>query len=253
MSIITIATDFGTADGFSAAMAGVIKSIAPNVELVEVTHNLKGIVKTILVIKRYFSFYPKGTIHLAVVDPTVGSDRKALIGCSEDYFFVGPDNGIFSKAASGSEHMDWWAIDVSCLPSGKISSTFHGRDIFAPAAALLAAGKSPNELGKKIEAVETIDLPQPIVRPKMIEGEVIDIDNFGNLVTNIEADMFTTGMFVSFVNGEEMPILNTYSDIPQGKPLGYTGSAGYLEIGINMGRADSFFNADIGRKVILIL
>lgn len=253
MSIITIATDFGTTDGFSAAMIGVMKSIAPKTELLEVTHYLKGIVKTNLVIERYFSFYPKGTIHLVVVDPTVGSDRKALIGYNGEYYFVGPDNGIFSKAASRSGHIDWWAIDISCLPSGQISSTFHGRDIFAPAAALLATGKSPGELGKKIEAVETIDLPQPIVKPKMIEGEIIDIDNFGNLVTNIEAGMFATGMFLYLEPDEEIPIVGTYSDVLQGKPLGYTGSTGYLEIGINMGRADSFFSADIGRKVMLIL
>jgi len=253
MSIITIATDFGTADGFTAAMIGIMKSIAPDAELVEVTHNLKGIVKTNLVIERYFSFYPKGTIHLVVIDPTVGSDRKPLIGYSGDYFFVGPDNGIFSKAASRSGHMDWWAIDVPCLPSGQISSTFHGRDIFAPAAALLAAGKSPNELGKKVETAVTIDLPQPEVKAKMIAGEVIDIDNFGNLVTNIEAGMFTIGMILNLGADEGIPIVNTYSDVPQGKPLGYTGSAGYLEIGVNMGRADSFFNADIGRKVMLIL
>ena len=253
MSIITIATDFGTADGFTAAMIGVIKSIAPDAELVEVTHNLKGIVKTNLVIERYYSYYPNGAIHLVVIDPTVGSNRKALIGYSGDYFFVGPDNGIFSKAASRSGYIDWWAIDVSCLPSGQISSTFHGRDIFAPAAALLASGKSPNELGKKIKAVETIDLAQPVVKPKMIEGEVIDIDNFGNLVTNIESSMFTTGMLLNLEADEGIPIVNTYSDVPPGKPLGYAGSAGYLEIGSNLGRADSFFKANIGRKVMLIL
>jgi S-adenosylmethionine hydrolase len=242
MSIITIATDFGTADGFTAAMTGVMKSIAPETELIDVTHNLKGIVKTNLVIEKYFSFYPKGTVHLVVIDPTVGSDRKPLIGYSGDHFFVGPDNGIFSKAASRSGHMDWWAIDVSCLPSGQISSTFHGRDIFAPAAALLATGKSPSDLGKKIETVVTVDLPRPEVKAKMITGEVIDIDNFGNLVTNIESSMFTEGMFINLEADEGIPIVKTYS-----------GSAGYLEIGINMGRADTFFGADIGRKVMLIL
>jgi S-adenosylmethionine hydrolase len=188
-----------------------------------------------------------------VVDPTVGSDRKPLIGYSGDYFFVGPDNGIFSKAASRSGNMDWWAIDVSCLPSGQISSTFHGRDIFAPAAALLATGKSPSDLGKKIETVVIVDLPRPEVKAKMIAGEVIDIDNFGNLVTNIESSMFTTGMFLNLEADEGIPIVKTYSDVQQGKPLGYAGSAGYLEIGINMGRADTFFGADIGRKVMLIL
>jgi S-adenosylmethionine hydrolase len=253
MSIITVATDFGTADGFSAAMTGVIKSISPDAELVEVTHNLKGIVKTNLVIERYYSYYPKNSIHLVVIDPTVGSDRKPLIGYNGRYYFVGPDNGIFSKAASRSKYCDWWAIDVSCLPSGKISSTFHARDIFAPAAALLAAGKSPNELGKKVKSVETIDLPQPVIQSKMIVGEVIDIDNFGNLITNIESKMFTVGMSINLEADEGIPIVNTYSDVPQGKPLGYLGSAGYLEVGVNMGRADTFFAADIGRKVMLIL
>ena len=253
MSIITIATDFGTADGFVAAMIGKIKSIAPKTELVEVTHSLKGIVKANLVIERYYSYYPEGTIHLVVVDPTVGSERKPLIGYNGNYYFVGPDNGIFSKAAAKSKYCDWWDVDVSCLPAGKISSTFHGRDIFAPAAALLAGGKTPNEIGKKIKAIQTIDLPQPVVKSKMVVGEVIDIDNFGNLVTNIESTMFTNGMFINLEADEGIPIVNTFSDVPPGKPLGYAGSAGYLEIAINMGRADSFFKAVAGKKVMLIL
>jgi S-adenosylmethionine hydrolase len=253
MRIVTLATDFGTSDGFAAAMIGVMKSITPDFELVEVSHGLKGIVKTSLVIERYFMCYPHGTIHVVVVDPTVGSERKALIGFNGDYFFVGPDNGIFSRAASLSGRFNWWEIDVSRMPSRHISSTFHGRDIFAPAAAMLAGGCLPGELGERVDSIATIDLPRPVVQSKSIEGEIIDIDNFGNLITNIKADMFTAGMVVRLWNNANMPILSAFSDVPRGQPLGYAGSAGYLEIGINMERADVRFQATIGGKVLVIL
>lgn len=253
MRIITLATDFGTADGFTAAMIGTMKSIAPEFDLVEVTHDLKGIVKTNLVIERYFNCYPSGTIHLIVLDPTVGSDRKALVGSNGDYYFVGPDNGIFSRIASLSNNFEWWAIDAARLPDRKISATFHGRDVFAPAAAMLAAGKRPEDLGEKLEAIVQVDLPEPEIKSKSIEGEIIDIDNFGNLITNIKSDTFTAGMVVRLWNETNLPILNTFSDVPQGQPLGYAGSAGYLEIGINMGRADSHFQAAVGAKVTVIL
>lgn len=253
MAIITIATDFGTADGFVGAMTGVIKSIAPDAELAHVTHGLKSIVKTSLVIERYYSYYPDGTIHLVVIDPTVGSDRNALLGFDGKYFFIGPDNGIFSRVILKSKHVDWWAINISSLPSGKISSTFHGRDIFAPAAALVASGKTPNEVGEKINNVVSIDLPRPQINARSIEGEVIDIDSFGNLISNIDSSMFSIGMILSFENAENIPIAKTYSDVVLGDPLGYTGSAGYLEIGINGGRAENFFKAKIGLKVRVML
>ena len=252
MSIITIATDFGTVDGYAAAVKGVIKSITPEADMVDITHELEGIFKAALVLTRYYSSYPSGTVHLVVVDPTVGSPRSALIGYDGKYHFVGPDNGIFTRIAVGNQESKWWAIDSSRLPSPKCSNTFHGRDIFAPAAALLARGISRDEIGEKIDMPIQIQIPQPMVLDDGVWGEIIDIDRFGNLVTNIGSEIIKDGAAVALEDDVSIGLARTYSDVPKGEPLAYIGSLGYLEIGVNLGRADTYFSVGVGRKVRVI-
>ncbi len=249
MSIITIASDFGTIDGYVGTIKGVIKSMAPDCEIIDVAHDLDGIVKASIALKRYYSFYPAGTVHLIIFDPTVGSDRKALIGRDGKYFFVGPDNGVFSRLIDDNPDARWLEIDSNKLGRREFSPTFHGRDIFAPAAALLASGKSPDDLGGWIEAPVILNLPNPREIADGIEGQIIDVDKFGNLMANIPKGMMPK--LASVVLGECGPLrlLKTYSDVPIGKPLAYIGSLGYLEIGLNRGRADDFFGASIGDKV----
>ncbi|MEE9553042.1 MAG: SAM-dependent chlorinase/fluorinase [candidate division Zixibacteria bacterium] len=253
MSIVTIATDFGTADGYVAAVKGVIKSIAPDSELIDVTHDLDSIVKSSLVIIRYYSLYPTGTVHLMVVDPTVGSDRKALIGHDGNYYYVGPDNGIFSRIIAACPDLRWWIIDQTKVKQGEISATFHGRDIFAPAAAMIAKGISPDKIGKRIKNPISLELPEPKSIENGIEGEIIDIDKFGNLIANISGEMIRGDVTIFPGEKESLSLVKTYSDVPQGKPLAYIGSLGYLEIGVNSGRADNYFRASIGDKVRVVV
>lgn len=249
MGIITIATDFGHIDGYTAAIKGVIKTIAPETEIVDVTDDLTGILKASLVLMRYYPYYPAGTVHLVIVDPTVGSERKALIGQSENQYFVGPDNGLFSRVIAGNPDSKWWSVDISSLPRPATSTTFHGRDIFAPVAALLSMNHDPDSLGHRIEKPLTLDIPRPVERDGLIEGEIIDIDNFGNLVTNISSDMFQQKMKITLADREPIPFVRTFSDVPLQSPLAYIGSLGYLEIAVNLGRADSYFDIGIGGKV----
>ena len=249
MGIITIATDFDPTDGYTATMKGVIKTLAPKAEIIDVTDGLSGILKASLVLMRYYSYYPPGTVHLMIVDPDVGSERKALIGQADDFYFVGPDNGIFSRVISEKPDSIWWSIDASSLPYPAMSATFHGRDIFAPAAALLSVNLDPDSLGKRIKRPQTLEIPQPAVHHNAVEGEIIDIDNFGNLITNISSDMLQQRMMITLANRESIPFVKTFSDVPPQSPLAYIGSLGYLEIAVNLGRADVYLDIGIGGKV----
>lgn len=249
MGIITIATDFGHIDGYTAAMKGVIKTIAPEVEIIDVTDDLTGILKASFVLMRYYPYYPPGTVHLVIVDPTVGSERKALIGQSEDQYFVGPDNGLFSRVIAGEPDSKWWSIDISSLPHPATSTTFHGRDIFAPAAGLLAINRDPDSIGNRTKRPLTLEIPEPVDRHNVIEGEIIDVDNFGNLITNISSDMFQQRLKITLADREPIPFVRTFSDVPLQSPLAYIGSLGYLEIAVNLGRADRYFDICIGGKI----
>jgi S-adenosylmethionine hydrolase len=251
MGIITIATDFGSIDGYAAAMKGIIKTIAPEAELVDVTDDLTGILKASFVLMRYYPYYPAGTVHLVIVDPTVGSERKALIGEVENHYFTGPDNGVFSGVIAGNPDSKWWFIDISSLPSAGASATFHGRDIFAPAAALLAVNRDPDSLGKRTRQPLTLEIPEPVDRQNVIEGEIIDIDNFGNLITNISLDMLQGRKKITLADKEPVPFAKTFSDVPPQSPVAYIGSLGYLEIAVNLGRADSYFDIGVGGKVMV--
>lgn len=249
MGIITIATDFGSPDGYTAAMKGVIKSTAPDAELISITDDLSGIFKAAIVLSRYYSHFPSNTVHLVVVDPTVGSERRALVGRDDRYSFVGPDNGLFSCVLEDKPHSKWWSIENQNLPPREISSTFHGRDIFAPAAALLASGRAPEDLGRPIDDPCRIEIPRPDEKGSVITGEIIDIDKFGNLITNIKQDMLAGKRSIFLEKKEEIPFVKSFSDVPRSAPLAYVGSLGFLEIAVNLGRADSLFGVDIGWKV----
>ncbi len=251
MGIITIATDFGSADAYTATMKGVIKTIAPEAEIIDVTDDLIGIPKASLVLMRYYSYYPAGTVHLVIVDPTVGSERKALIGQVENQYFVGPDNGVFSRVIAEKPHSKWWSVDISSLPYRAMSTTFHGRDIFAPAAALLSINRHPDALGDRSKRPLTLEIPRPVDRHNVIEGEIIDIDNFGNLITNISSDMLQQRTMITLADREPIPFVKTFSEVPPQRPLAYIGSLEYLEIAINLGRADSHFDIGIGGKVVV--
>jgi S-adenosylmethionine hydrolase len=252
MALITLATDFGRQDGYNGAVIGVIKSLAARSEVIEVTSELDSIFKASLVLWRYYSDYPIGTVHLIVVDPTVGTERRALVGADSRYLFVGPDNGIFTRIMEDGRDSTWYEIDTAKLRAPEFSNTFHARDIFAPAAAMLSMGKAPDVLGRKIVDPVTIKIPQPVVKDYMVKGEIIDIDSFGNLIINIPGEVVGDGAKV-IMKETKIPLRRTFADVKLGFPAAYIGSLGLLEIAVNRGRADSHFRARVGTKVTVKL
>jgi S-adenosylmethionine hydrolase len=249
MSIITLATDFGTSDGYVGEIKGVIKALSPNSKIIDITHDLIGIKKTSLTVSRYYSRFPDGTIHMVIVDPTVGSNRKAIIGVTDKYIFVGPDNGIFSYVQMMEKRIDWWSAVITKIGPDSKSSTFHGRDVFAPAAAMLALGRKPDEFCDRLDQIVILNIPVVVKDGESIIGEIIDIDHFGNLITNIIiSDKLEIGS-VTIGNQPNIPFVKTFSDVAVNSPLAYKGSGSYLEIGINSGRANEFFNSEIGMKI----
>jgi hypothetical protein len=185
MVIITLLTDFGVKDPYGAIMKGVILSINPDVKTIDITHEVEAqdIREAAFIIKEYYSYFEKGTIHLAVVDPMVGSDRRPIIVMKDDYLFVGPDNGIFTLIAD--EGAEIYGIENRTFMAEHISNTFHGRDIFAPAAAHLSLRFHPSAFGIRVD--NPVRLPNlfPRIDGETMGGIIIRFDRFGNGITNI--------------------------------------------------------------------
>ncbi len=261
--VITLTTDFGNKDPFAGTMKGVILNINPSVNVVDITHGITphNIIEAAFVIENCFSFFPRKTIHVVVVDPGVGSSRRALIVASENYYFVGPDNGVFSRIYKISENPV--VINITSehyfLPAR--SSTFHGRDIFAPVAGWLSKGIEISHFGEQIQDYVTIDMP--IARrlsDNIIEGEVIYIDNFGNLITNISAieikslsNLDANKKLNFFILDREAPLKNYYSEGKENSLCSIINSFGYLEFFIYRGSASSALGINVGEKVRVIL
>jgi len=245
-SIITITTDFGTVDGYVGEMKGVIMSRAPHAAIVDVTHDIppQDIDRARLTLARVWRRFPAGTIHLVVVDPGVGSSRAALAVASDERFLVGPDNGVLSPALliPGAR-----AIELNIPPSA--SATFHGRDVFAPAAASLADGVPLESLG--------VDARSPIIRRTAeptrradgaLVGEVIFIDRFGNAVTNL---LGLRGGLVE-IGEARIPVRHTYADVDEGGVVALVGSTGFVEIAIRDADAATRLGLRRGSRVVLV-
>ena len=241
--IITILTDFGTADGYVGEMKGVLLSTSPASHLVDISHDVARHDTNggRLTLARYWRRFPRGTIHLAVVDPAVGSERAALAVESEGFFLVGPDNGILSPAllSPGAR-----VVSLPIPPSA--SNTFHGRDVFAPAAAALANGIPLDTLGQPHESPVLLRTPEPHRLPDgTIEGEIIHIDRFGNAITNI---ISPRDGFFQTSNGP-VRVARTYASVESGEALALTGSTGLLEIAVRDGSAHSQLGLKLGDTV----
>jgi S-adenosylmethionine hydrolase len=245
--IVTLLTDFGTADGYVGEMKGVLSSLAPNAVLVDVAHDVAphDVDGARLALARYWRRFPEGTVHLVVIDPGVGSARGALAATSEGRFLVGPDNGVLSPALL---HADARCVSLP-LPAGA-APTFHGRDVFAPAAAQLALGAALETLG--------LEQDQPVIRrtPEAtrrsdggVQGEVITVDRFGNAVTNLLA---MRGGEVR-VGTLALPVRRTYADVASGEPLALVGSSGLVEIAVRDGSAALTFGLTRGSEVVLVV
>lgn len=242
---ITLLTDFGTADGYVAEMKGVLLTHAPAVPIIDVTHDVPphDVEFARLTLARYWRRFPAGTVHVCVVDPGVGSERAAIAVASGGHWFVGPDNGLLSPAL--------FALDAQVValpvPSGA-SATFHGRDVFAPAAARLAMGDALEQFGEVFPDPVRRRTPAPFRRSDgTIVGEVLTIDRFGNAVTNLIARAECT---VS-AGTVTLPVTRTYSDVPRGSPVALVGSSGLIEIAIRDGHAANALGLARGAQVTL--
>lgn len=244
-ALITLFTDFGTADGYVAEIKGVLYELAPNVDVVDLSHDVpsQGVEHTRLAVARYWRRFPTGTVHLVIVDPGVGSERAALAVASDGRFLVGPDNGVLSPALLTSDAM---TVRLSIPPHA--APTFHGRDVFAPAAAALASGAALESLGVAFATPVIRRTPNAVRTPDgALLGEVIAIDRFGNLVTNL----VTTGDHVVEFARRRLPLRVTYADVAPGTLVAMVGSSGLVEIALRDGHAAQTLGAQIGEPVIL--
>ncbi|GAB5046680.1 SAM hydrolase/SAM-dependent halogenase family protein [Thermodesulfovibrio sp. TK110] len=237
--IITILTDFGLKDPFVGQMKGVILSINPNVKIVDITHEIEpqAVEDAAFVLYESFRYFPEGSIHIAVVDPEVGSQRKALIVSSQGHCFIAPDNGILSYVLKEP----FYAVSIENEKYFlRKSSTFQGRDVFAPAAAWLSKGIEITEFGtplKEIQIFKTLNDIQEF--DDKIVGKIVYIDRFGNAITNIKPENKKIRQIK--VKGLTLPVVSFYSQYPH-KPAAVINSDGFIEIFIYMGNAKEVLN-----------
>ncbi len=265
-TIITLTTDFGLTDAYTAVMKGVILRINPEVTVVDICHTIQpqNIRQAAFILSTAYNYFPSQTIHLVVVDPGVGTDRRPIILKTPRMYFVAPDNGVLSyvidalasqprqdsqRVSLGPDlkayvitHADYWLKPVS--------QTFHGRDIFAPVAARLSLGMPPSTLGENVDTITAFPIPHPYSRENVIIGQVLHIDAFGNLITNIrQENLLERGQSNTIVAGDKRisGLARTYAE---GEGLiALIGSSGYLEISLKNGNASVFLHAQAGDEV----
>ncbi|MCE5252324.1 SAM-dependent chlorinase/fluorinase [bacterium] len=254
--LVTLTTDFGTRDPYAGIMKGVLYSSNPNVTVIDITHDIAphDIIDAAFTLARVFEYFPAGTVHVAVVDPEVGGQRKNVALKTDRSIFIGPDNGIFAMVLEKTKPNEIREITNPPFILDKISSTFHGRDVYAPCAGHLSSGKNFGDVGPVVERLKKLDFPEITYKGNVLIGEVIAIDSFGNLITNISRHSFKS--FIGRQNAEIFfgperfqKIMDHYSEVPKGSPLALFGSSGHLEISMNEGNAASYFMTAKGCKV----
>ena len=255
--IITLLTDFGHSDVYAGAMKGVILSIAPEARIVDLTQGIppQNIEVGAMQLAAAAPYFPPGTVHLAVVDPGVGTSRKAIALFENGHVFVGPDNGLLTLAAGPKAKGRLLENPRYRLKS--VSPTFHGRDLFAPAAAYLSRGVDPATLGPAARPKAKLMLPQPYRENGELVGEVIAVDGFGNVVTNVSAAALRkafrdlSGFSVEARGARIRGLSRTYGDRSSGSLVALIGSAGYLEIAEVNGSAVQRLGLSPGEKIVL--
>ncbi len=250
MAIITLTTDFGTRDHYAAAMRGVLLSLAPKSPICDITHDIEphNVLHGAFVLRNAWPWFPEGTIHVAVVDPGVGSERRLLLGRYEGRYILAPDNGLITMLHRTLRLEEMRLIENRRYFLAGLSTTFHGRDILAPVAAHLASGIRPREFGRSTDHVEILPIAHRCDSvARKINGQVVYVDRFGSLITNIhQRDLAAmpireTAIEV-FVNDQRLgPLRTHYAEVPAGEPLALIGSTEYLEIAVNRGRAAERF------------
>jgi S-adenosyl-L-methionine hydrolase (adenosine-forming) len=260
--IITLTTDFGTSDHFVGAMKGVILEITPDAEIVDISHAVQAhdVLDGAITISQAYSYFPTGTVHVVVVDPGVGTERRPIIASSDGFHFVAPDNGVLSMVYAREEHIHVRHITSDHYFHQPVSNTFHGRDIFAPVAAYLAKQVDSDKFGEEIEDYVKFAAPKP--KPageNKIRAVVLKVDRFGNLITNIAPEdipaLFKPNPAFKLVVGktEVTTIHSTYAEGAPKEIFGILGSMGYLEIVVNRGAAAQITGAGKGSEISIIL
>jgi len=257
--IITLTTDFGTSDHFVGAMKGVILGIAPTTEIVDITHEVQPfeVVDGAFTIAQAYRYFPKKTIHVVVVDPGVGSTRRPLLAEAGGQYFIAPDNGVLSMVAE-RESSKVRHITNERYFLKPVSRTFHGRDVFAPVAAHLAAGILPAKFGKPIEDYLRLTFEKPTRTGKRNwTGSILKVDRFGNLITNLQMDEFREIKTRPFALNVGLQVIGrlalTFTECAPGEIFVLEGSSGYLEVATNQGSAAKALGCSAGSPVELTL
>lgn len=257
--VITLTTDFGLIDHFVGTMKGVILSICPGAEIVDISHQVRSfdVAEASIVIAQAYPYFPPGTVHIVVVDPGVGSSRRPILAEANGYVFVAPDNGVLTKILAGREHKVRW-ITAEKYFRHPVSRTFHGRDIFAPVGAHLAAGVLPSRFGKRIGDYLCLAPDTPVRTARRAwTGTILKIDQFGNLLTNFQASDFPQIESHPFEMRAGMRAINraaaSYADLNIGELCVIAGSSGYLEIAANQASAAKILGCGTGAPVELKL
>lgn len=285
--VITLLTDFGTQDAYVGIMKGVIAGINPSAMVIDICHSIppQDIFSGAYLLSTSYKYFPKKTIHVAVVDPGVGSRRDIVCVETKDYLFLVPDNGLLSFIVQEERPKSIIRVTNSKFFLSSPSNTFHGRDIFAPVAAHLSLGVKPQQLGIRINQLGQLDVLKPVHKKTgQVEGQIIYIDRFGNLISNITKEYLVKGVggqksevrmqksedrinqrkttleelfslcnTIETVIGKKkiMGLSKTYTDVQAGDLLVLIGSAGFLEVSINQGNAQRYFKVDKGSKIII--
>jgi S-adenosylmethionine hydrolase len=259
--LITLTTDFGLKDYYVGAMKAVILNQTPGVQLVDISHEIppQDIMAGAWVLRNSAFLFPANTVHLAVVDPGVGTERKPIAARIDNHFFVGPDNGLFSLIQGEiGEEIEAVNLDNPEYWRSETSQTFHGRDIFAPVAAHLADGVPLQELGSPVEELVSYRWAMPIADKDGIQGWIVHIDHYGNLITNISRDLLEEvidheGCKVYIGNTIIDGLKPTFGAVEEGEPVAYIGSSDMLEIAINQGNAHQMLGVKKGANVSVLL
>ncbi|MFQ5890119.1 MAG: S-adenosyl-l-methionine hydroxide adenosyltransferase family protein [Gemmatimonadota bacterium] len=256
MRLVTLTTDFGTEDGYVGEVKGVLLSRCPEARLVDVTHRIPAgdVEFGAWVLDRTWERYPAGTVHLVVVDPGVGSERRAIAALTGERWFVGPDNGLLTRVAGRLPIRELREITAAGVTASAVSLTFHGRDLFAPAAAIIAELDGGESLGPLLDptTLVRIDLPLPQRYGDRIEGRVMHVDRFGNLITDVPADWLPEAPLVAIRGRRLRGLVRSYAAAQGGRGgplLAIVGSGGTLEISMAGGSAAALLSARRGDRV----
>ena len=259
-SLITLTTDFGTRDAYVAAMKGTIASIHRDVTFIDISHDIdpQDVMQAAFVLRGAVPYFPEGTIHLVVVDPGVGTERRAVGVRDGSQYFVGPDNGLLTLALAPDEPDHIVQLDKPAFwRADSPSDTFHGRDIFAPVAAHLAAGRTLDDVGTPVDKLSTLHWALPTIDEHGIQGWVVHVDHFGNCITNISRQAFEElrdGRGIKcFAGGAILHAVHpVYASVADGDPLAIFNSDGFLEIAVNGGDASSLLGIRKGAPVNVV-